>query len=68
MVLVNAIHFKDDWLKKFKKENTRDGTFYLTKEKSVKVPMMNITDNFKFLQKDSYKVLELLYEVMQNNI
>lgn len=67
LVLISAIHFKDNWLLKFDKKYTYDDVFYLNKEKSIKIPMMRITNHFNFIQKDSYKVLELLYEVIQNN-
>ncbi|XKL59933.1 hypothetical protein PGB90_000949 [Kerria lacca] len=62
LVLISAIHFKDNWLLKFDKKYTYDDVFYLNKEKSIKIPMMRITNHFNFIQKDSYKVLELLYE------
>ena len=42
LILVNAIYFKGDWNKKFDKERTEDKDFRISKEKSVKVPLMHM--------------------------
>ncbi|XP_055916247.1 serine protease inhibitor 42Dd-like isoform X4 [Eupeodes corollae] len=41
MVLVNAIHFKGEWEKKFEKEKTAEEDFFINENDSVKVEMMN---------------------------
>ena len=46
LILVSAIYFKGDWNKKFDKANTEDKDFRISKEKSVKVPLMHMS-NFK---------------------
>lgn len=40
-----------------------DDDFHLTKEKTVKVPMMNQTERFGYLEKDDFKILQLPYKV-----
>ena len=42
LILVNAIYFKGDWNKKFDKAKTEDKDFRISKEKSVKVPLMHM--------------------------
>ncbi|XP_055840313.1 leukocyte elastase inhibitor isoform X4 [Episyrphus balteatus] len=41
MVLVNAIHFKGEWEKKFEKDRTAEEDFFINETDSVKVEMMN---------------------------
>ncbi|KAK7583775.1 hypothetical protein V9T40_004738 [Parthenolecanium corni] len=62
LVLVNAVHFKDDWMHQFKARNTRDDDFHLSKEKTIKVPMMSQTERFGYLKKDDFKILQLPYQ------
>jgi len=40
IVLVNAIYFKGDWMRKFDPERTEDQDFHVNPETQVKVPMM----------------------------
>jgi len=40
LVLVNAVYFKGDWVKKFDGKDTVDADFHVTPKKSVKVKMM----------------------------
>lgn len=42
MVLVNYIYFKGKWKFSFDPRDTKESEFHLDKDKSVKVPMMNI--------------------------
>ena len=41
LILVNAIYFMGDWNKKFDRADTADTDFRISKEKSVKVPLMH---------------------------
>lgn len=50
MVLVNAIHFKGPWEKKFDPELTKDDDFWVSKETSKKIPFMNKKDDFLYGQ------------------
>ncbi|CAB4056900.1 unnamed protein product [Lepeophtheirus salmonis] len=43
-VLVNAIYFKGDWLAKFDPINTTERDFFVSSEKTVKVPTMFASD------------------------
>ncbi|XP_026751078.2 alaserpin isoform X1 [Galleria mellonella] len=63
-VLVNALYFKGTWKEKFNKMFTSDQDFHVTKEKTVKVPMMYKQDTFLYGQSDELdaKLLELPYE------
>ena len=50
LVLVNAIYFKGDWLKKFRVEATAKENFHLTNGTVVKVDMMKLNkEKFKYL-------------------
>ena len=40
LILVNAIYFKGDWLKKFNETDTKDDDFHISSSESVKVKMM----------------------------
>ncbi|KRF97547.1 uncharacterized protein Dwil_GK20758, isoform B [Drosophila willistoni] len=46
IVLVNAIHFKGNWVHQFAVKATRSEPFYMKDGKSLKVPMMNIEETF----------------------
>ncbi|XDV39602.1 hypothetical protein PO909_008819, partial [Leuciscus waleckii] len=63
LVLVNAIYFKGDWEKKFKKEATRDGQFKLNKIQNKPVKMMYQKEKFPlaFIPEINSQVLELPY-------
>ncbi|XP_048219519.1 serpin B4-like [Perognathus longimembris pacificus] len=64
LVLVNAIYFKGQWLQKFEKENTQEGTFWLNKDVSKPVQMMSQTKHFRFasLEDEQAKILEIPYK------
>ncbi|KAG1942995.1 leukocyte elastase inhibitor [Pimephales promelas] len=64
LVLVNAIYFKGDWERKFKKEDTSDGQFKLNKNQTKPVEMMYQKKRFPlgFIPEMDSLVLELPYE------
>ena len=62
LVLTNAIYFKGDWAKQFKKEATREAPFQVTPGKSVKVPTMNQTEKFGYMETPDLQALSLPYE------
>ncbi len=62
LVLTNAIYFKGLWEHEFDKEATQDASFVTSSFKKVDVPMMNITENFKYWGDDNLQVLELPYK------
>ncbi|MCA0365921.1 MAG: serpin family protein [Bacteroidetes bacterium] len=60
MFLINALYFKGDWSKQFKTENTTKHDFTGIKSKN-KVDMMTQTDEFRFVENDQLKLVELPY-------
>ncbi|XP_026328454.1 antichymotrypsin-2-like isoform X7 [Hyposmocoma kahamanoa] len=63
-VLVNAIYFKGKWDSPFKKESTKDEDFHVSKDKTIKVPMMHVQGDFKYADSDELnaQLLEMPYE------
>jgi serpin B len=64
LVLTNAVYFKGDWVKGFKKSETKDQNFR-TPTGAVKVPMMSRTDKdsrFGYFENDDLQVLEMPYK------
>jgi len=62
LLLTNAIYFNAAWRSPFKKESTRDMSFYLLNGGNVLVPMMRQTEYFKYTEGKSYQVVELPYD------
>ena len=61
---MNAIYFKGDWNKKFDKAKTEDKDFRISKEKSVKVPLMHMPKfkvQYGVSQEFNCKAIELPY-------
>ncbi|XP_065367050.1 antichymotrypsin-2-like isoform X3 [Calliphora vicina] len=48
LVLVNAIHFKGEWVHQFPEKDTREMDFYLDETNTVKVQMMHINKRFRY--------------------
>ncbi|XP_059225535.1 antichymotrypsin-2 isoform X5 [Stomoxys calcitrans] len=48
LVLLNAIHFKGEWVHPFPEHGTREKDFYLDETNTVKVQMMHISENFRY--------------------
>jgi serpin B len=61
MVLTNAIYFKGNWDKQFKKDATKDGSFHLLDGNDVTVPMMKQTGKFRYGENANVQVLEMPY-------
>jgi serpin B len=62
LVLTNAVYFKSAWQFPFEKKWTRMLPFQVTAERTVNVPMMSQTGQFRFFQDDKLKVVELPYK------
>jgi serpin B len=63
LVLVNAIYFKAAWEKPFEPEMTQKGVpFQVAAGKTVPVALMQQTGKFRYLDGDTFEVLELPYE------
>jgi len=61
LVLTNAIYFKGNWARQFEKNKTKESPFTLIGGKEVKVPMMNQTAEFNYMEADDFQGLELPY-------
>ena len=63
IILLNAIYFKGEWFKEFKKESTSKKPFYNLndKTKEKKVDRMSITENFRYYQDKELQIVELPY-------
>jgi serpin B len=62
LVLTNAVYFKSSWAIQFPKTATRDLPFTLTSGKKLKVPLMNLTDSFRYGAIPDLQILELPYK------
>ncbi|XP_077284344.1 alaserpin-like isoform X8 [Arctopsyche grandis] len=64
LVLVNAIYFKGNWEKKFKKDVTRKQDFFLNSNDKVQVDMMYQSSKFPYadLPEWNAQALEMKYE------
>ncbi|CAH3160364.1 unnamed protein product, partial [Porites lobata] len=49
LILVNAIYFKGIWQNEFDRRATRSKDFFVSKKKKVKVKMMKLKTNFKYI-------------------
>lgn len=55
MFLVNAIYFKGMWETKFSKQRTREGDFYIGKDKTVRTDFMSISKTFNYAKLQDLK-------------
>nr|XP_009676343.1 PREDICTED: leukocyte elastase inhibitor isoform X2 [Struthio camelus australis] len=64
LVLVNAIYFKGNWVKKFKEASTVDMPFWLNKNERKTVKMMYQKEKFHFgyISEMKTRILELPYD------
>jgi serpin B len=65
LVLTNAIYFKSQWQEQFKKRNTKNADFHVSKTKKVKAPMMHQVEHFKYLDEKEFLAVELPYKGRQ---
>lgn len=63
VMLINAIHFKADWLYKFEDRHTTVGNFFMDESKKAHVQFMSVTNHFrrKYLNDLDATALELKY-------
>ena len=68
LVLTNAVYFKGFWFKQFNKDNTKEEDFTISKDSTIKVQMMHLTDmarNLRYAETDNLQILELPYEARE---
>jgi serine protease inhibitor len=61
MFLINAIYFKGQWEKKFKKELTKNEPFYPLSGPQKGVPMMSQSGDYQYYRGDKFQALRLFY-------
>ncbi len=61
LVLTNAIYFKGDWTRPFRKEATREEDFHVSADKTTRAPLMHMKEDFRFGAVDGLKILDLPY-------
>ena len=63
LVLTNAIYFKADWVKKFKKKDTQEADFKLSSGGTTNVQMMALREEkHNYAETDDLQILELPYK------
>ncbi len=65
LVITNAIYFKGTWVKQFDKNNTYEADFITSSGESVKVWMMQRTDEdaiYGYTENDEFQMLKMPYE------
>ncbi|XP_046810958.1 serine protease inhibitor 42Dd isoform X2 [Lucilia cuprina] len=64
LVLLNALHFKGDWEKKFDESHTQEDDFWIAEEQSVKVNYMNQKAKFGYgyFEELNCQALEMPYK------
>jgi len=65
LVITNAIYFKGDWVKQFDKNKTADAEFRTGPQRTVKVPMMQRTDEnavYVYAENSDLQMLSMPYE------
>lgn len=65
LVLTNAIYFKGDWVKQFDKSLTKNEDFRVGEGTTVKIPMMQRTDEkaiYNYTETNEIQILEMLYK------
>ena len=61
-VLLNTLYFNQKWQKKFDKHDTKDRTFYISKDQEVQIPMMCNTTSLRYYEDLDFQAVELVYE------
>ncbi len=62
IILASAVYFRGEWVKKFKKRDTKEDSFYIGSEKSIKVEMMTQRNRFDYAEFEDLQLIELPYD------
>jgi serpin B len=61
LLLTNAVYFKGDWTKPFRRDVTQVAPFHISTRQQTDVHLMGLIDHFRYRAGDGVKVLELTY-------
>ncbi|OFZ72431.1 MAG: hypothetical protein A3K03_09815, partial [Bdellovibrionales bacterium RIFOXYD1_FULL_44_7] len=61
LILTNAIYFKGVWQTPFAKASTREESFFVSRDMSKEISMMNHTGSFNYFEDDHVQMVELPY-------
>ncbi|MBN2280011.1 MAG: serpin family protein [Candidatus Marinimicrobia bacterium] len=61
MYLINALYFKGDWTRKFKKSSTFEDNFYCQSGSTKRIDMMYQKENFNYAENDQFQLIDLPY-------
>jgi serpin B len=62
LVITNAVYFKGQWKTKFSKWKTRNSDFFVSADRTVKVPLMHLKEKLKYYNDEKMQALELPYK------
>lgn len=62
LVLASSIYFKGDWVHPFKKNDTREDSFWVTASTKAPVKLMNQTETFGYFQDKEVQGLQMPYQ------
>lgn len=62
LVITNAVHFLGDWAEAFDKSRTTDQPFYGPGGTTRQVPLMRMTEPFRYLERDGFQAIDLPYK------
>jgi serpin B len=63
VTLTNAVYFRDQWLRKFEPEDTiQEGTFHVSRSKTVKAPLMQQQNIFRYVETPEYQAIKLPFK------
>lgn len=62
LVLVNAIYFYGEWDNPFKKQGTEPKEFFISDQKSLRIPFMNQHARYNYYEDATIKAIEIPYK------
>ncbi len=62
LVLTNALYFKGLWANPFSEQRTAMGDFHVSASETIKTPLMNQTERFRYVEAKEFRALELPYK------
>ena len=62
LAIVNAVYFKGTWVNQFEQSFTTQKPFYINKDNSVNVDMMQQINSFNYMENETFRMVELPYK------